>query len=151
MTQPATKAINSLKGSTTLGTDMVPSADLQAALNRATTAEAEVKKLRDAAASAEAEALVDQALKDGKITPGSREHYLTICSSSGIDKVKALFAALPANALAESARSETDLDKKKPGEAGKDGDLSYQQKALCKEMGITAEDYSKTLHAADAA
>ena len=144
------KAINSLKGSTTLGTDMVPSGDLQAALNRATTAEAEVEKLRKERETAEAETLVDQALDDGKITPGSREHYLKLCASSGIEDVKALFASLPANALAESAKTETDLDKKKPGEAGKGGDLSDQQKALCKEMGISAEDYSKTLHAAAA-
>ncbi|MCR4532830.1 phage protease, partial [Acinetobacter venetianus] len=57
----------------------VPTADLQTALARATTAETELQTLKDGEAQKAAEATVDAAITAGKIAPASRDHWVSLC------------------------------------------------------------------------
>lgn len=113
----------------------VPKADLDAALNRATVAETQLKKISDDAAEAEAVALVDGAVKDGKVAPASRDHYLTLCRSGQMATVKTMLATLPKLGAALDSKTEGDPSKDKPGT------LDDNQLAMCRRLGITAEQF----------
>lgn len=74
----------------------VPKADYDVALNRATTAEQKLADQNKTALNAAATALIDGAVKDGKIAPASKEFYLGLCASQeGLDKVKTHLASAP--------------------------------------------------------
>lgn len=74
----------------------VPKADLDQALNRATAAEQKLADQAKAAEEQKAAALIDQAVKDGKIAPASKEHYLGLCrADGGYAQVEALLKTLP--------------------------------------------------------
>jgi len=60
----------------------VPRAQYELALNRATAAEAEIASGMDARLTAEAKAVVDQAIKDHKIAASSRDYHLANCSDA---------------------------------------------------------------------
>lgn len=113
----------------------VPKADLDAALNRATTAETQLKKDADARAEADAVALVDGAIKDGKVAPASREHYLSLCRAGQADTVKAMLATLPKLGAAQESKTEGDPAK------GQTVALDDAQLAICRRLGITPDDY----------
>lgn len=91
-------AINSIKtkAETPDPTHFVPKADLDQALNRATTAEQKLADQEKVAAEQKSAALVDQAVKDGKIAPASKDHYLALCrAEGGYAQVEALLKTLP--------------------------------------------------------
>lgn len=113
----------------------VPKADLDAALNRATVAETQLKKISDDAAEAEAVALVEGAVKDGKVAPASRDHYLTLCRSGQMATVKTMLATLPKLGAAQDSKTEGDPSKDKPGT------LDDNQLAMCRRLGITSEQF----------
>jgi len=114
----------------------VPAADLQTALARATTAETKLKERDDADKETAAVAAVDGAIAEGKIAPASREHWLSIARENGEAFAKAV-AAMPA------VLTPTDTGKK-PGDAQK-GALTDDQKALCRDLGVTEEAFAKNL------
>ncbi len=133
-------AINSMKTKAAAPdpTLFVPKADLDQALNRATTAEATLNEFSKAAAEGKATALIDQAVKDGKIAPASKDHYLALCrAEGGYEQVENLLKTLPKLTGAPV------LDAKTPGQDT--GGLSPEQKALCSQLGITEEDFAKNL------
>lgn len=113
----------------------VPKADLDAALNRATIAETRLKKDADARAEADAVALVDGAIKNGKVAPASREHYLSLCRAGQADTVKSMLATLPKLGAAQESKTEGDPGKGQPGA------LDEAQLAICQRLGITPESY----------
>jgi phage I-like protein len=59
----------------------VPRADYELALNRATTAETKLTERERAARAAETAALIDDAIKAGKIAPASKDFYVATCAS----------------------------------------------------------------------
>lgn len=135
-------AINSLQSSakTPDPTKFVPRADLDAALNRATTAEKTLAEQATQATAARSIALIDQGVKDGKIAPASKEHYLALCrEAGGYERVEALLKTLPAITAA------SDLDRRPIDQPA--GELTAEQKAICANCGITEDDFKKELAA----
>lgn len=133
-------AINSMRSSLDRPdpTKFVPKADLDAALNRATTAEQALADQAKQAGTARAIALVDGGVKDGKIAPASKEHYLAICrQEGGVAQVEALLKTLP------KLTGASDLGNRAPGD--KPGELTAEQKALCAAHGISEKDFMKEL------
>ncbi len=114
----------------------VPRADYDVALNRATTAEGEIKSIQDKALEQTITTEVDAAQKAGKITPATRDFYVAMCrKEGGLDEFrKFVEAASPV------------LDPEKKPAQGKPektvGALTEAQKALCSQMGVSHEDYA---------
>ncbi len=74
----------------------VPIETHQLALNRAESAEATLTKNKEAALTAEGQALVEQSITDGKMAPANKDHYLALCrDEAGLETVKQLMAAAP--------------------------------------------------------
>lgn len=113
----------------------VPKADLDAALNRATTAETQLQKISDDTAEAEAVTLVDGAVKDGKVAPASRDHYLTLCRSGQMATVKTMLATLPKLGAIQDSKTEGDPNRERSET------LDEDQLAMCRRLGITAEQF----------
>lgn len=109
----------------------VPKADHQLALNRITTFEA-ADKTR---AEKDAETAVDAAIAEGKIAPASRDYHLATCrAEGGLDRFKGFISTQPVIAPPSG------LDKKTPGTVP--GKLSDEELAVCRQMGMTAEDFT---------
>jgi phage I-like protein len=135
-------AINRLK--TPDPQKFVPKADLEAALNRATTAEQKLADRDKAERETKIAVLVDAAVKDGKIAPASKEHYLALCrEADGLERVTALLASLP------TLTGASGLDKKKPNQdASADADgLCESNRAVCRQMGLDPKAYAAQLKA----
>jgi phage I-like protein len=138
-------AINSLRTSIDRPdpTKFVPKADLDAALNRATTAEQKLADQDKQANAARAIALVDQGVKDGKIAPASKDHYLALCrQDGGYAQVEALLKTLP------KLTDASGLDRRPPDQPA--GTLTAEQVAICSQLGISEDDYKKELAARSA-
>lgn len=60
--------------------DFMPRADYDTVLARATTAEEQVAKAGKEAFDQKVETMIAAAIKDGKITPASRSHYVDLCA-----------------------------------------------------------------------
>lgn len=113
----------------------VPRADHDLALNRATTAETELKSLKDAQLDTAINAEIDAALKAGKITPATKDYHIGLCrQEGGLEKFKAFVAAAPV------VGKDTNLDKKDldPGTA-----LNAEEKKVCETTGISEEEFRK--------
>lgn len=110
--------------------NFVPKETHQLALNRAETAENQLKALADK----EAEALVDAAINDGKVAPANRAMYLATCRT---EEGRAQFAD-----FAKSAPAIVSLDpaKKVPGQVTQQT-LTDAELAMCRQMGISQEQF----------
>jgi phage I-like protein len=74
-----------------------PRADLAAMEVRATAAEKKLADLNAAKFRSELEGVVDQAIKDRKIAPASKDQYLSLCSTAEqLENLKKAFASSPA-------------------------------------------------------
>ena len=111
-----------------------PRAELDAALNRARAAESELETIRAASLEAEIAALVDGAVKDGKIQPVARDFYVATCrEKGGVERVKALFANLPSH----FAPTKTE----RAPEQG--AALNAEEHEMARMLGLTSEAYLK--------
>lgn len=119
-------------------TKYVPAADLQTALTRATTAEAELQTIKDGAAQAAAEATVDGAIAAGKLAPASRDHWVSLCREKP-EATAQIIADMPA-VLTPPA-----VDKKVGGASEDANGLTPQQVALCRDNGWDPAAYAETL------
>lgn len=136
----AVLAINTLKSAEQLALNraatpdpekFVPKADHQLALNRITEFEsAEKTRAEEAAVAA-----VDAAVAEGKIAPASREYHLATCrAEGGLERFRAFAAAQPVIAPPSG------LDKKAPGTPP--GKLNAEELAVCRQLGMTPEDFT---------
>lgn len=117
----------------------VPRAEYETALNRAATAERAVADQVKAAKEAEIAALVDGAIADGRVTPASKDFYLASCrAEGGVELFKAHIAGVPKNPAAGGSG----LDGRKP-EDGKPGALTSSEVAICRQLGLTTEEFAK--------
>ena len=74
----------------------VPMETHKLALNRAEKAEQTIATNKKQALQDDATALIDQAVKDGKVAPANREHYLALCrDETNFKSVQAMLAAAP--------------------------------------------------------
>lgn len=132
------QTVNSLKATTFDLTRFVPRADYDQAQNRAQDLEAKLKAQETAKADGEITGLVDQAVKDGKVAPASKDFFLASCrQQGGVDEFKKFLASAPVLAA----------DKLPPREVGADGvsKLTDNELAVCRAMDIDPKDYAKTL------
>jgi len=116
----------------------VPRADYDALKERAEKAENALDAERKAKTEADITAAVDAAVEEGKIAPATKEYYLAQCrTEGGLERFKEFVASAPKIAAA----SDSGLDGRKPGQG--EGQLSEQEKAVCRNLGITEEAYLK--------
>jgi len=112
-----------------------PRADLDQALARAGTAEAEIARIREEAATAAIDAALDAAIEAGKIAPASREFYVHACrAEGGLAKFEAMIASAPAIV------APADRPKKAPQSS--DG-LTPEDIATCAAMGIDRAEFAR--------
>ncbi|EFO30942.1 I protein [Roseibium sp. TrichSKD4] len=91
----------------------------------------------------DAESVVDQAIKDGKITPASKDYHLATCraSADGLKAFQDFIGKTASTSLADSSG----LEDKDPAQKAT---LSRDQKAIASQLGIPEEEYAKELKAA---
>ena len=118
----------------------VPRGDYDAALERATNAEQKLAEQHKAQHDAEIDTEIKAALKAGKITPATEDYHRASCQrEGGLDAFRKYVAAAPT--VADGTATPP------PDEAAKGGHLTDAQRALCAQMGISEEDYQKSLTA----
>ena len=133
--------------------DMVPRAELEAAMNNMNSLSAQLteeRQAREADKQAQHEtainAALDQAITDRKILPTSREYYLTQCrAEGGLEAFKAHLDSLP-QMLPDSGLDNAP----QPGPVNMNGPakierLMPKQEAFCSMAGVDPEKYLKTL------
>jgi phage I-like protein len=112
----------------------VPRADLDQALNRASTAEAALAAREKAAHDAAVEAAISDAVKGGKIAPASKDFYLATCASKdGLEKFVAFCAAQP-------SLFKVEIDPKTANPEGGHA-LNAAELEVIKASGLTQEQY----------
>ena len=144
-TEDALAAISKLKtelnGAQNKGIDLAayaPRADLTAMQQRAEKAEKELAELNAASLNAKATAAVEQAVKDGKIAPASKDTYLELCASEdGFAKFEKIMAATPSITRGTQVPDRT--------VSGADGsvELNAVEKDWASSMGYTAEKWAE--------
>jgi len=116
-----------------------PRADLNAMEERALAAEKQLADLNAAQLKKDAEAAVDEAVKNRKIAPASREQYLALCATRAeLEKIKNILSTSPAIIAEPQASS---------GAAPQSGGVSLnaEQSQLAKAMGYTPEEFNKIM------
>jgi phage I-like protein len=116
-----------------------PRADLNAMETRALAAEKQLAELNADRLKQEAEAAVDEAIRNRKIPPASRAEYLAFCATrEGLETVRKVTAAAPAIIGTDPQAPEGT-----PPVAGGGAALNAEEAALAKAMGYTAEEFQK--------
>ena len=144
----AVKALNAARpGAAQAQTDMskvdlaayAPRADLNAMEARALAVEKQLAELNAAKFKAELEGVIDQAIRDRKIAPVSKDLYLSLCATSDqLENLKKVFTASPA-----IIGTETQAPEGAPPAAGGGAALNAEETALAKAMGYTVEEFGK--------
>lgn len=140
-TASALTAINTLKADHQLAmnraaagpdlTKFVPKETYELALNRATTAETKVQQTEEARLSA----LVDDAIAAGKVAPANKEMFLGMCrAEGGEEKFNAFVASAPV--IADASQVKTTEQQT--------GELSKDELAMCRMMGVKPETWKAT-------
>ncbi len=115
----------------------VPRADYDAALGKATNAETELLKIKGEQLETAVNTVIDQALKDGKITPATADYHKAQCrQEGGLERFTAYCASAPAIG-GDSGLNDKDLNKERKA-------LNAEEQKVCDSLGITAEEYLKT-------
>lgn len=122
-------------------TKFVPIEQHQATASALSAAQAELKSIKDAGVEAKCAALIDQAVKDGKVAPAAKDHYLKLARAD-YDAAAAALAAMPALLSA----GESEETKKLPGAAGASA-LTAEQAEIARSLGISEADFAKELAA----
>jgi phage I-like protein len=118
----------------------VPRADYDAAMKKAAEAEAALNQIKASTHEAEIAELVEGAIRAGKITPATKGFYLATCrTDGGVEAFKTFLQSAPVL----SVKIDTGLDERHdPGAAN--GGLSDQEKAVCRNLGLTEEEFLKS-------
>ncbi|MDE1465616.1 phage protease [Spartinivicinus poritis] len=112
----------------------VPRSDYDKAINRAQSAELEIKKQQEKALNAEIETLIDKALKDGVITPASVEYHKSCCrQEKGLELFKQYVMQGP-----KVVQDVGNFDKKPPESSDK---LTEEDKAVCHMLGLSEKEF----------
>ena len=134
-----TKADVQTDGSSVDLTAYAPRADLNAMEARALAAEKQLVELNAAQLKKDAEAAVDEAIKNRKIAPASKAEYLALCATgAGLESFKKIVAATPA-IIGEGNQAPEGT----PSAAGNTVALNAEDIAVAKAMGYTVEEYRK--------
>ena len=129
--------LNSAQSKTVDLTAYAPRADLAAAQQRAEKAEKELAELNAASLKAKATAAVEQAVKDGKIAPASKDVYMELCATAdGLAQFEKIVAATP------SITGGAQVPDMPPANA-ESLELNAAEKEWASSMGYTEEDWKK--------
>ena len=114
-----------------------PRADLAEMEKRAIKAEEEVKSLNAASLKKEAEEVVDNAIKEGKIAPANKEEYLSFCANrEGLESIKKIMGKSPQ--IIEGG------EKTPPGSPAASGtSLNAAEQEVMTAAGYTPEEWQK--------
>lgn len=140
----ATSRVNALTSENTAlnarAANLVTREDLEAALNRANTAEGKLVALAAETHKANVESALNAAQTAGKVSPASRAHYEAMCSNAaGLAAFQALVATLPALG-AEATPRKVEGD---PAAATAANTLSPEDKAAAKALNISEDEFLK--------
>jgi phage I-like protein len=114
-----------------------PRTDLAAMEVRAVKAETELTALNAARFKTELEGVIDQAIKDRKAPPASREQYLSLCSTSEqLESLKKVFASSPV-IIGEGTQAPAGTP------PGTRTSLNAAEQAAAKAAGYTEEEWKK--------
>ena len=142
----AVTALNASKPKTEVQTDKssvdlgayAPRADLNAMESRAVEAEKKLAELNAAQLKKDAEAAVDEAIKNRKIAPASKAQYLALCATQdGLDRFKGIMADTPA-VMGDIPQAPEST----PPSAG-NVSLNSEEAAFAKAAGKTPEEWAK--------
>lgn len=143
--ESAVTAIKKLKGAVATANNratnpaldkFVPRADYDVALNQTKEANEKLVTIENQGRDSEIETAINQALKDGKITPATKDYHVANCQQEGgLERFKAFVAASPEIAGASN------LDGRKPPE--QETALNAEQKVVADMFGNSAEDIAK--------
>lgn len=115
--------------------DFMPRADYNAVLARANTAESKLAESETASFKAKVEETIGLAVKDGKITPGSKGHYVALCTDE--DQLKKVTEAIGATPVIASGT----------GITGKPEDektvLTAEEQSIASSLGLSEKDYAE--------
>lgn len=147
------KAVNTSSTGIPPLTQYVPRADHELAINRATEAEGKLAGIEAAKVEAakvahttSVDTAITEATKTGKIAPSSVEYYKSTCKTAeGLVEFQKFVSTAPA-IVPPSGLDGTPV----PGGAGAVAALTGAQKTVCRNLGLTEEDYLKSLNATQA-
>jgi len=143
----AIKSLNAAKTAAAPQTDKTavdlaayaPRADLNAMEERAVAAEKQLADLNAAQLKKDAEAAVDEAVKNRKIAPASREQYLALCATRAeLEKIKNILSTSPAIIAEPQAPAAA---------APQSGSVSLnaEQTQLAKSLGYMPDEFAKIM------
>ena len=108
-----------------------PRADLDAAVNRAATAEAALKAIKEADHAKAIDAAIAAAQDAGKIIPASVDHYRAMCSvEGGLERFNNLVKTMPVIDGAAESRAKNKAEDKSDGP-----NLTDEERAVCRALG----------------
>lgn len=108
-------------------------------LARAEAAEQKLATIEEAQKAARVQAAVEGAIKEGKIAPASKDHYLALANAN-IEAVEGLFASMTKG---QTVPTEPLPEGKDKLEGGKEKPLSEEEKLVCAQVGLSEENYRK--------
>lgn len=115
----------------------VPREDFDRALNRATAAEKALAEREKAELDRAIETEIEAASKAGKITPATVEYHRAQCrTEGGLERFRQFVASAPVIAPDSSATA-------KPPAGGNGAGLDDTERAVCRAMGLTEDEYLK--------
>lgn len=118
----------------------VPRADYDQVAERARNAEQRLADMESEREEAEIEEAINGALEAGKITPATVEYHKAQCrAEGGLDRFKQFLESAPV--IAEPSQ----LDGKKRGADVDEHGLTAEQRALCRDMGLSEKAYAEEL------
>ncbi|MFD2676070.1 phage protease [Camelimonas lactis] len=117
-------------------TQYVPKAQHDQTVAALGAAQADIAQRDADALTARCTALVDGAIKDGRLVPAAREQYLALASAS-YDATKAAIEAMPV--IAPKTSGEGQAGDPDPAQLG--GQLTDAERAVARNMGLSVEAY----------
>lgn len=119
----------------------VPAATHELAVNRATTAEAELAAIKKGALEKDIETAINAALEAGKIAPANKDYYTAMCrTEGGLDQFKAFAASAPAIVA--------DQGKSADGKPTNGIALNAEEQQVAKLLGMSTTDFAAAKTAA---
>lgn len=126
-------------------TSYAPRADLDAAVNRASVAEAALAQRTKADHDKAIETAINAAQDAGKIIPASAEQYRAMCKEEGgLERFNALVPTLPVIAGAAESRAQNRAEDTSAGSG-----LTDEERAVCRALGQDETTFKSTQKKAD--
>lgn len=133
--------LNAAKGAAPSLSLYVPRGDYDLVVRQRDEAQTALNARDEGDRKAKGEALVEQAVKDGKIAPATKDFYLKLCATeAGLKEVQDFVSKQPSKFVAVNFNENANRS-----EGGGDRvELNADETRLCAQMGLTAEQFLKS-------